>query len=337
MTSVKRVFISDCEGPISKNDNAFELTSHYVPKGDKVFSVVSRYDDVLADVVKKPGYNAGDTLKLVLPFLKANNVTSHDMEEFSANNILLVPEADDALKFIRKFMPSFIVSTSYKQYIDALCKAINFPIDNTYSTKVNLDDYQMRSDEAARLKELAAEVAAMPVINIPPSCNSLDDFSPQDRIYVKKLDDIIWDEISKMNIGKILDDVKPVGGHEKANAIKDVVKKEDTGLSEIMYVGDSITDEEAFKLVREADGLAVSFNGNNYAVNSADIGIMSGTADPVKMLAFYFKHKGKQGAIEYAQRQPVIQFLTDENRAEFSKHSSKFRKNVRGEAIGKLG
>jgi energy-converting hydrogenase A subunit R len=52
---VKRVFISDCEGPISKNDNAFEAAARFVPNGDKLFTLISKYDDVLADVVKKPG------------------------------------------------------------------------------------------------------------------------------------------------------------------------------------------------------------------------------------------------------------------------------------------
>ena len=34
--SVKRIFISDCEGPISKNDNAFELAANFIPNGDKL-------------------------------------------------------------------------------------------------------------------------------------------------------------------------------------------------------------------------------------------------------------------------------------------------------------
>ncbi len=29
-----RIFVSDCEGPISKNDNAFELTASFVQDGD---------------------------------------------------------------------------------------------------------------------------------------------------------------------------------------------------------------------------------------------------------------------------------------------------------------
>ena len=39
---VKHVFISDCEGPISKNDNAFELTAHFIPEGEKLFSLIIR-------------------------------------------------------------------------------------------------------------------------------------------------------------------------------------------------------------------------------------------------------------------------------------------------------
>lgn len=43
---MKRIFISDCEGPISKNDNAFELSSNFIPNGDKLFTNISKYDDV---------------------------------------------------------------------------------------------------------------------------------------------------------------------------------------------------------------------------------------------------------------------------------------------------
>ena len=60
----KKFFVSDCEGPISVNDNAFELSGHFIEDGEKFFEIVSRYDDVLADVLKRTGYNAGSTLRL---------------------------------------------------------------------------------------------------------------------------------------------------------------------------------------------------------------------------------------------------------------------------------
>jgi len=67
----KRLFVTDCEGPLSKNDNAYELAEHFMPDGARFFAIVSKYDDVQADVVERHGYKAGDTLRLILPFLKA--------------------------------------------------------------------------------------------------------------------------------------------------------------------------------------------------------------------------------------------------------------------------
>ena len=81
---MKRLFVSDCEGPIIKNDNAFELAENFIPNGDKLFANISKYDDVLADIIHKPGYSAGSTLKLILPFFKAYGITDSQMEEFSA-------------------------------------------------------------------------------------------------------------------------------------------------------------------------------------------------------------------------------------------------------------
>ena len=135
---MKRVFISDCEGPISKNDNALEVMAHFVPQGDKIFAVTSRYDDALADVLKKSGYKAGDTLKLILPFLKAYDVMDEEIRQFSARNLLLIANIKNTIHHIRGIAPSYIVSTSYEHYVKAICTAIEFPFENTYCTKLKL-------------------------------------------------------------------------------------------------------------------------------------------------------------------------------------------------------
>ena len=87
----------DCEGPITKNDNAMELAEHFIPQGGHFFSVISRYDDFLADIAKRQGYRAGNTLKLILPFLKAYGATNRRIKEYSARNLLLVAGADQTL------------------------------------------------------------------------------------------------------------------------------------------------------------------------------------------------------------------------------------------------
>jgi energy-converting hydrogenase A subunit R len=361
---VKRIFISDCEGPISKNDNAFEITARFVPNGDKLFTLISKYDDVLADVLKRLGYSAGSTLKLILPFLKAYGVTDRQMEEFSAQNLILIANSKDTLQHVRAVASAFIVSTSYEHYIRALCKALDFPYKNTYCTKLSIDKYSITEQEKRRLREVVREIAQMPMITIPPTAKRMKDFSSKDQETIGRLDAIFWSEIADMSLGRIFSDVTTVGGSQKAEAIEDAVEGVGAQLSDVMYVGDSITDVEAFQLVRDNDGLTVSFNGNNYAVRNAEIAILSENNIVTAVIADVFCRQGKQAALNlvenwnlqslerngmaslslldhlfslYPQTLPKVQIVTAENMELLAKESSEFRKKVRGKSIGRLG
>ena len=247
--SVRRVFISDCEGPFSKNDNAFELTAHFVPDGDKLFTIISKYDDVLADIVKRPGYNAGDTLKLILPFLKAYNVTDQKMREFSSQNLFLIAGTRETLRHIMGIADAFIVSTSYEHYIRALCEFAGFPFANTYCTRLTLDKFSLTEEEKTKLQSIAKEIAAMQMITIPKGAPVVSDFSSRDQATFQRLEEIFWKEISAMQIGQVFTEVTTVGGEQKARAIRDVLRKTCATFLDIIYVGDSITDVQAFKEV----------------------------------------------------------------------------------------
>ncbi len=360
---MKRVFVSDCEGPISKNDNAYELTAEFVPEGDKIFSIVSKYDDVLADLVIREGYNAGDTLKLVLPFLKSSDITDNQMKEFSSQHLFLIAGTKETLGHIANLSESFIVSTSYEHYIRALCECIKFPFENTYCTRVIIDSYTLTDHEKEKLSALAKEIAAMHMIVIPSGAKSLGDISTRDQQTVKRLDEIFWHEIRNMKIGKMFSDVTPVGGEQKAEAIRDIVKRCRVSLSDVMYVGDSITDVQAFELVREGGGLTVSFNGNAYAVRKAEVAVQADNNFVIAIIADAFLNYGKERAIGlaevwsleelrenevklnlmerlrslYPNGLPNVTTVTPKNVDTLSKESSKFRKKVRGEAVGKLG
>ncbi|MEM2643688.1 MAG: hypothetical protein QW502_01180 [Candidatus Bathyarchaeia archaeon] len=357
-----RIFVTDCEGPVSKNDNAFELSSWLIPKGDRFFTLISRYDDVLADIVKRPGYKAGDTLKLIVPFLKAYGATNGLMKKFSMETLLLVPGAGDTLGYIRSIMPTFIVSTSYEPYIDALCDAIGFPKENVYCTKINIDKYELSSDEAERIKALREEIVEMPMIEIPPSAKSLGDLPLETQRVIKRLDEIFWREISQMKIGLALREINPIGGYEKARAVKEIASIFGRDLSSIIYVGDSITDVEPFRLVRNNGGLTVSFNGNQYAIREAEIAVLSHHTIVLAVLAEQFRKFGKEHVLSlaenwdisvledycsppllerlrslYPERAPWVERITPKNMERLMHESTAFRKTVRGEAIGTLG
>jgi energy-converting hydrogenase A subunit R len=359
----KRIFITDCEGPISKNDNAFELTKSFVPEGDGFFALVSKYDDVLSDITRIPNYKAGDTLRLILPFLKAYGATNKLIRNFSSKNILLVPGAKETLSFVGKTMSSFIVSTSYEQYIFALCTLVGFPFVKTYCTRLNIDKYQISPEETKRIKEIRKEIAALPMIKIPKNASSIAEFSSQDQQTINLLNEIFWKEIPKMESGKMLIEVNPIGGTEKAQAVKDIVRKEGSSLDQIMYVGDSITDAPALKLVKENGGLAISFNGNSYSVRESDVAVISDNTIITSILAEVFSRLGKEETLKkvnewnyfelekycqglklsgnmhthFSSNFPQVEHITTENIDCLITKSSVFRKTVRGEAIGKLG
>ena len=54
----------------------------------------------------------------------------------------------------------------------------------------------------------------------------------------------------------------PIGGEGKKIAVLDIINKFGFENSDIMYVGDSITDVEPLRFAKEQEGLAISFNGN---------------------------------------------------------------------------
>ena len=180
------------------------------------------------------------------------------------------------------------------------------------------------------------------------------------------MDKIFFEELPQMEIGKILCDVKTVGGEGKKLAVEDILKKNDASPDSVMYVGDSITDVEPLKFAKENNGVSVSFNGNEYAINAADIAIISKNTmatsilidlhskfnsdyvrrfvegyaiDPQRALANFRVSFQLLEQFEeiFGSDLPIIELINDENREELIKKSLICRKELRGVSIGSLG
>ncbi len=328
----RRVFITDCEGPITKNDNAAELAEAFIPKGDIFFRKLSLYDDYLAEVARKKSYKAGDTLRLILPFFKAFGVDDRTVRKFSRRNITMIPQADCMLREVLELVPAYIVSTSYSPYIQAVCEVLGFPFRNTYSTTVSLDRYELPPEEKIRLKELHSFIIGLPDFSIPLGAVSSDDLSQADRDTVQRLDEIFWSVLPEMEINRMILEVNPVGGREKAHAIEEIVEAEGAEIRDVFYVGDSITDVDAFRLVRAGGGMAVSFNGNDWAIKEASFAVTAQTALPIGWLATLFINQGTRGFQDL-----LVTEILPESRQTISEKSCRVRKTVRTEKIGALG
>jgi len=361
----------DCEGPITRNDNAFEMCGEFIPGGDKIFSIVSRYDDFLADVEKRPGYKAGDTLKLVLPFLKAYGVTDRLMEDFSRETLVMLPGTELMLPEVNRMLPSFIISTSYRPYLDALCMATGFPVDNVFCTDVSLDKYSLGSEEAEYLKRTASEIVEMEMLEWPGDAAGIEDVPARHRKTIERLDRIFWKEISSMRIGRIFNEVNPVGGVEKANAVRESLKRTGLSLRNIIYAGDSITDVHALELVRSGGGVGIAFNGNRYAIKAAKWAVLSSSTLVIAGLCRLLLDRGigilneipvdgkgemdcgvmvremksagagpeSSAALdELVHKRQFHMFMVEVSEQEaLVEKSERFRKGIRGHRIGQLG
>lgn len=339
----KKFFVSDCEGPISLNDNAFELSTHFIGDGDKFFKIISRYDDVLADLLKRQGYNAGGTLKLILPFLKAYGATNQNIIEFSNGHVHLISGAFETLKFVNSIMPSFIVSTSYNHYIKALCNKTGFPFENTYSTKLNMDFIDIKPSERGKIKDYKVKIVENPEFEV--------------------LDKIFWKELPRLEISGLMDTVKPIGGEGKKEVVQDIISRYQLKAKDLFYIGDSITDVQPLKFANDNGGIGVSFNGNEYAVKEAEIAVMADNTTITSIIADIFNRYGTDNVFEFVLNYkmdpekalksrfvnqllagkilktnlPQVEIVTCNNIDGIIEKSLQFRKKLRGESIGGLG
>jgi len=292
-----------CEGPLATNDNAFELCREFLgPDGAPFFTQVSRYDHYLADIAKRPGYQAGDTTKLILPFLKGAGLTNDRMASYSRQHITLVPKAEDAYRFLHSLkFPLFAISAGYRQFAAAVAEKLGFAPERLYCAELDLDRYELPESEAEELRQLLGKIVAAPALDLPARAKTLEDLAPEVQEAIRLLDTIFWDTIPKMDIGRIYQEMDIMGGPQKAQALDESLAQTSLNLTNVMYVGESITDVPTLEKVRAGGGVALSFNGNRNAVRAAEIIVVADTAWPVALLAAVFRHWGKEGVVELAQ------------------------------------
>ena len=231
-----------------------------------------------------------------------------------------------------------------------------------YSTVLNLDRYNL-DHEAQTLRELAEEIAGLPMIEVPKAARSIHALSRRDRATVTRLDEIFWNTLRHMEAGRLLREIRPVGGEEKARAVREILDRTASDAENVMYVGDSITDARALRLVRTAGGLAIAFNGNGYAIRSAEVAVLADSTLVTAVMAQVFASSGKARVLalidnwgptevaahcnasdlvdalqqRYPEYMPQVERITTDNTERLIHASSRFRKTVRGEAIGRLG
>jgi len=252
----------DLEGPLATQDNAYELMKLF-PRGGKIFEVISRYDDLLT-LEGRPDYEPGDTLTLITPFLAYHGIEEEQIADMGRKARLTTGATELISKLKSRWWDIFCISTSYEQYAYPVTQRLGIPSGNVACTSFPLAQIRqlLSQDEFALLEQTEHEI-----VNLNPLTD--------DTRIREYLDYFYWQALPQTNSGRIIGQVKPVGGRRKVEALENFSTKMGKPLSRWVVIGDSITDFKMLRSVNKANGLAIAFNANEYVLPYSTLGLAS--------------------------------------------------------------
>jgi energy-converting hydrogenase A subunit R len=274
----------DLEGPLAPQDNAYELMKLF-PNGDKIFEVISRYDDLLA-LEEKEGYEPGDTLALIVPFLILHNISEDNITALATKSRLTGGAKELLSKLQYNKWRVFCISTSYEQYAFRITQKLDIYAHNVACTPFPLNKLR---EALCQEDEKLLQQAERDILKLHPPTN--------DKRIKQSLDRFFWKQIPATRLGEAISQVKPVGGRRKVAALTKFADKYDQPLSRWVVVGDSITDFRMLQAVEEAGGLAIVFNGNEYALPYATMSLASTLLSDLQGVLEAWQ-KGGRGGVE---------------------------------------
>ncbi|MET1124988.1 MAG: hypothetical protein ABWW66_07000 [Archaeoglobaceae archaeon] len=305
------MFFTDWEGPWILNDFAYEICIA-VLNNDRFFRNLSEFDDYLAYVVRKEGYEAGYTVKLIVPFLVAAGVTNEFVRNFAAKSVRFLRDAGIAMEELREFMP-VVISTTYLQALEETAGMLGLK-EHLHATSVDFDSLKLS-------EELRQELLSS--VDVLASLSGKELAREFERIFAIP------------EVARILDSVKAIGAGEKAEILE--VYCEEYSVDFPVAVGDSISDYKMFEAAKRLGGVAVAFNGNEYAVRHADVAVISSSAiDEALVVKRLLEARSLSALKDLKLRYGELYVLNDENVEEVTRRSKKMRVMLRSDA-GELG
>ena len=280
----------DLEGPLSPQDNAYEVM-RLIKDGASLFEVLSRYDDYLA-LQNTPEYEPGDTLKLIVPFLVANGVTEQDIRKVS-KRAKLVRGAKELIKWLQDDMWNVhVISTSYEQHAYNIASQLGIDREKVHCTRFPLNSFSdvLEDSEIELINEIQNEILSF--------CSNDDDENSSIGKLTTQLDEFFFEKAPRTRINAIFDKVTVVGGERKVRALMSAIGG--AHAKQAAAIGDSITDYKMLQRIRSAGGLSVAFNGNVYALPHANIGMACVDIRPLHLILTEFRAGGVKSAFDLA-------------------------------------
>lgn len=295
-----KILVCNCRGFITKNNDARDLCERFIRNGGHFYDVLARYDDLTAYVLGREEATAGNCLKWIVPFLKAYGATDHLVHECSRERLELMPNAGRTMRYISSLLPTFITTSVYEHGMMDIMESLGTPLCETFCSKMDLDHVQFGRAESRKVRDMATEISALRIPKVKYELNVPMAVDEADIKIIKTVDSILHDKIPELSAMSLMESTTPVTSHKKAYQLLDIRRKTNIDLDSTFYIGGDQTDFQPLDLVRDSGGVALSFNGSDFAVRGSNIAIMSKDSTVGAVFAEEFYNRGIQSVMDLA-------------------------------------
>ncbi len=293
--------ICEPQGFLTRNDSVRMLCGHFIPQGEKFYDLVNRYDNVTSYVLNRTDIShSADAARLVAPFLVAFGATDYQAERFYDENLVIADGAKQVIDYFRDVLPAFYDSCMYEHAADAFCRKTGLGRECIGCTQLELDEaaYRMSRDEARMLRETAAEVVKLRLPDTKYQLNVPVTLSEDEVKAVEVLDDVYIKKLQGTSAYEMISEMPAVGANEKAYTLLDIRKSTQVDLDGTAYIGGESIDYQVLDLIKDGGGLALSYNGSDFAVRGANVAVISESSLAGAVLAEQFYDTGIEGVLD---------------------------------------
>ena len=234
----------------------------------------------------------------------------HDITDDDIKKVSDKAKIVEGAKYLFEKLPAenwdiYIISTSYEQHACNIYRKLGIEPENIVCTGLSLKRRkgELQEKDFSLIKNAEGKIIEL------HSYIDIDDASKTKEM-VNHLDKFFFDELPLR--GYDVFRTRVIGGERKAEAMRRIAREKGEELKDTIAVGDSITDYKMLKEVTTRNGISVVFNGNEYAVPYASVGLASEDIRFLHILCESFIRDGKKEAMEMVSK-------WDKNRDEFEK------------------
>ena len=340
---------------LTRSNHVRDLCARFIKNGGRLYDVLSRYDTLALYALGRDSANAGSVNRMVVPFLKAGGITDEAAYNFCKSTTVLMPDADRVMRYISSQMPAFISSEAYDHHLMELGESIGIPFSNISCNIFSFDSLKVSRQDAKVLRSIASTIINARITDEMYSVTQSPYLNKFDSKLVDMVDDEFVKKISKMDfMDQLKSDVK-VAGNEKAYSVLELCRKKEIDTGSTIIVGSDESDYPAMDLVRDSDGLSISFNGTEYAVRGSNVAILDENPITVAVFSMEFYNGGIESVYDmidnwdieslrnrpcadrnlmnrflaqFPERLPEVYRVDDDNLKDVTIKSATFRKRI---------